>query len=66
MHADRIMVLEHGRCVQLGNHAALAGMDGPYRRLCEIQGELDAEIRDDIHETAAQKPSVTVNAAKGG
>jgi ATP-binding cassette subfamily B protein len=66
MHADRIMVLEHGRCVQLGNHAELADVDGPYRRLCEIQGELDAEIRDDIHGSAASEPSVAVNAAKGG
>jgi len=51
MHADRIMVLEHGRCVQLGDHVTLSRIDGPYRRLCEIQGDLDAEIRDDIRET---------------
>jgi ABC-type multidrug transport system fused ATPase/permease subunit len=43
--ADRIMVLEAGRCVQLGSHAALAAVDGPYRHLCEIQGALDAEIQ---------------------
>ncbi len=48
MHADRIMVLEHGRCVQLGDHATLAGIEGPYRRLCEIQNALDAEIRADM------------------
>jgi ATP-binding cassette subfamily B protein len=46
--ADRIMVLEAGRCVQLGNHAALSAVEGPYRHLCEIQGSLDAEIRTDI------------------
>jgi ATP-binding cassette subfamily B protein len=49
MHADRIMVLERGRCVQLGDHAALSGAAGPYKRLCEIQGNLDAEIADDAH-----------------
>ena len=45
MHADRILVLEEGRIVQLGDHETLAAVDGPYRRLCEIQGALDASIR---------------------
>lgn len=48
MHADRIMVLERGRMVQLGSHAELIGVDGPYRRLCEIQGNLEAQIRLDL------------------
>ncbi|HEU4618497.1 MAG TPA: ABC transporter ATP-binding protein [Gammaproteobacteria bacterium] len=52
MHADRIMVLERGRCVQLGDHAALSRVEGPYKRLCEIQGDLDAEIRDDVEMSA--------------
>jgi ATP-binding cassette subfamily B protein len=48
MHADRILVLDEGRLVQLGDHATLSQVDGPYRRLCEIQGSLDASIRADI------------------
>jgi len=48
MHADRIMVLDQGRVVQLGDHRTLAAADGPYRRLCEIQGALDASIRADM------------------
>jgi ATP-binding cassette subfamily B protein len=48
MHADRIMVLERGRCVQLGDHAALSRAEGPYKRLCDIQGDLDAEIAGDL------------------
>jgi ATP-binding cassette subfamily B protein len=48
MDADRIMVLDEGRLVQLGDHAALSTVDGPYRRLCEIQGALDASIRADM------------------
>lgn len=51
--ADRIMVLDHGRCVQLGDHAALAAIEGPYRRLCQLQGALDDQIRDDIRLTEA-------------
>jgi len=49
--ADRIVVLEAGRCVQLGSHAELSVVDGPYRHLCQIQGSLDAEIRTDVQKT---------------
>lgn len=48
VHADRIMVLSEGRMVQLGTHAELAAVEGPYRRLCQIQGALDASIRADL------------------
>jgi len=47
-HADRILVLEQGRCVQLGDHATLSQHDGPYRRLVQIQHDLDAQISADI------------------
>jgi ATP-binding cassette subfamily B protein len=53
MHADRIMVLEDGHLVQLGDHRTLAAEAGPYRRLCEIQGALDASIRDDMNDVAS-------------
>jgi ATP-binding cassette subfamily B protein len=48
MQADRIMVLDEGRMVQLGDHRTLSQEEGPYRRLCEIQGALDASIKTDI------------------
>jgi len=35
--ADRAVVLEGGRIVQIGSHAALMSEDGPYRRLVERQ-----------------------------
>jgi ABC transporter fused permease/ATP-binding protein len=35
--ADRVVVLDAGRIVQLGSHAALMAEDGPYRRLVERQ-----------------------------
>ncbi|MBU8899841.1 ABC transporter permease [Corallococcus sp. H22C18031201] len=35
--ADRVVVIEAGRIVQTGNHAALMGVDGLYRRLVERQ-----------------------------
>ncbi|NIP15244.1 MAG: ATP-binding cassette domain-containing protein [Pseudomonadales bacterium] len=51
MHADRILVLQEGRVVQIGDHGTLAAEPGPYRTLCEIQGALDASIRADTNAT---------------
>jgi ABC-type proline/glycine betaine transport system ATPase subunit len=51
MHADRIMVLEDGKCVQMGSHAELATQPGNYQRLCEIQGALDEQILQDVDNT---------------
>ncbi len=51
LHADLTLVLEHGRVVQAGNHAQLIQEDGAYRRLWEIQGNLEAELEHDLSAT---------------
>jgi ATP-binding cassette subfamily B protein len=48
MHADHILVLDAGRIVQSGSHDTLAEQIGPYRNLCQIQGNLDTEIARDL------------------
>jgi ABC-type multidrug transport system fused ATPase/permease subunit len=42
LHADRIVVLDEGRIVQMGPHAQLVEQDGLYRRLYETQFRAEA------------------------
>lgn len=46
--ANRVLVIDGGRIVQSGTHAALVSEDGMYRRLVErqFQGELEPLIKD--------------------
>jgi len=37
MHADKIVVLDKGRVVQIGKHGDLIGKKGVYRELWNIQ-----------------------------
>lgn len=46
--ADRIFVLDAGRLAQAGTHDELLAVDGPYRRLWTIQGDLEEQIERDL------------------
>ena len=44
VHADRVIVLESGRIIQAGTHAELVSQPGLYRRLWEIQTNIESEF----------------------
>jgi ATP-binding cassette, subfamily B, bacterial len=48
MHADRILVLDRGRIVERGTHGELIAGQGLYRRLWEIQTDLEEDLARDL------------------
>lgn len=46
--ADIILVLEQGKILQQGTHAQLSAQKGLYRRICEIQNELQSVEQEGI------------------
>ncbi len=47
--ADKIIVIENGAVSQIGTHEELAQVDGLYKKLWDIQGELEAEFLKVVH-----------------
>ena len=45
MQADRIIVLDHGEVAQIGTHETLSQTPGIYRKLCELQGQVQRDIQ---------------------
>ncbi|MBW7895243.1 MAG: ABC transporter ATP-binding protein [Opitutaceae bacterium] len=50
-HADRVLVLEHGRIIQSGTHAELIAREGLYRRLWQIQTRVEADLQSELNPT---------------
>ena len=48
MDADLILVMDQGRIVQRGRHDGLMAEDGPYRRVYEMQGQVEVEIEREL------------------
>ncbi|HYG77539.1 MAG TPA: ABC transporter ATP-binding protein [Planctomycetota bacterium] len=52
MHADTIVVLEHGRITQRGTHSTLAKQEGLYRKLWRIQASLEEDLSHELQPDA--------------
>jgi ATP-binding cassette subfamily B protein len=48
MKADLIVVLDKGKIVQLGNHDELLAKDGVYRKIYDIQTQIEEELEKEI------------------
>ena len=55
MNADMILVLDQGRVVQCGAHADLLDAEGPYRRIFDLQSQIESELETDLA-TAVTRP----------
>lgn len=44
VHADQILVMDHGRIVERGNHAELISANGVYAQMWQMQRQQDAEL----------------------
>ena len=57
--ADIILVLEHGKLVQIGSHEELVNQEGLYKRIWNIQNSLEEEL-----ETELEKNNVKIGIKK--
>ena len=48
MRADKILVLEKGRIVQMGNHKQLMAEDGLYKNIYNIQSQIEDEVEKEV------------------
>jgi ATP-binding cassette subfamily B protein len=59
MNADLILVLDHGKIVQRGTHAALMAQDGIYRQIYDVQARIEDELQREIEDGETSKVSET-------
>jgi ATP-binding cassette subfamily B protein len=48
MKADLIVVLDKGRIIQIGTHEELLAQEGVYRKIYDIQTQIDVQLEEEI------------------
>jgi ATP-binding cassette subfamily B protein len=48
MDADLILVMDHGRIVQRGRHEELIREDGIYKKIYEIQSQVELDLEKEL------------------
>ena len=64
MDADLILMLDHGRIVQSGKHEELLKQEGMYRRIYDLQSQIEAELEAEL--AAATAVPVNGNGLNNG
>jgi ATP-binding cassette subfamily B protein len=59
MNADLILVLEDGRITQCGTHDELLAVDGPFRRIYNLQAQIEDELEEELSAVSGQPSAIS-------
>lgn len=65
MRANLILVLDKGRVVQTGTHEELLAQEGIYRRIYDLQSQIEDELQEDLASTLVSRNGASTNGSSG-